>query len=743
MICAALAAGMLTFGAGAYGTANYIYPQKYYDNITGTEKYGSLTNYFTHSTPPGSVIDVSMPCYSEDGPYGANMLYTKLSASDLETIRNYGLQFNMKVTDELSGYTQFTYKTTVDSSIVEAAGTNLPASLDLALKVNPVWNNGVATLSIYPVSTDLGGITLTYTIPWESWSTLLYCSGLPSNSDTYYSTDNGMTYRKVTANTDARLTFSSGTRISISADKDAKYYSIENSEKAICNKIFETMGESTESNAVHEESVNTFATSLTNDIKLALFGTQADNATKKVYISEKQLNDLIGTYLSSGAVLTKLTEAIMNTSDNRKVIDDEIYGIFGLDSSEKVVEIVRDDVTPTIRDRIMQTIYGTNTLPAAYKDMVRYYLDSMTRNEVNSLNTGISYLRSNVSAYRDMTTASVLQELNKIKQSLYANEGTVYSFGSIIELLKSGRTFNTTGSTTTVPFTGTTTTTSTADNTPSTYETVPAQASTNYSSQDINTQIAALRDRITALESEVNTLRADGSFNDWIYRNYGSIDSFIRAVTDEVSRKLRTESGITYSGSLSAYDVAVKNGYKGTETEWLNSLVGASAYEIAVRNGFKGSEAQWLNSLQGADGKDGLDGRDGRDGKDGRDGRDAVSVNTAASDSDRVIYVYGETRNSASVQSGERPLANGKSSGEGDDDEVVVINESTATITNNYTAGDTTTGNSDGAAAKAAAVSAVKPANPSTGAAAGLLIPAVAAASIFLIKKDKRKRGRR
>lgn len=82
----------------------------------------------------------------------------------------------------------------------------------------------------------------------------------------------------------------------------------------------------------------------------------------------------------------------------------------------------------------------------------------------------------------------------------------------------------------------------------------------------------------------------------------------------------------------SAYEVAVANGFSGTESEWLLSLKGAdgkdgangidgkdrengkSAYEIAVANGFSGTESEWLKSLKGADGKDGVDGKDGKDG---------------------------------------------------------------------------------------------------------------------------------
>lgn len=70
----------------------------------------------------------------------------------------------------------------------------------------------------------------------------------------------------------------------------------------------------------------------------------------------------------------------------------------------------------------------------------------------------------------------------------------------------------------------------------------------------------------------------------------------------------------------SAYEIAVKNGFSGTEAQWLESLKGASgtngadgadgksAYEVAVQNGFVGSEAEWLTSLKGDPGIPGDDG---------------------------------------------------------------------------------------------------------------------------------------
>lgn len=74
----------------------------------------------------------------------------------------------------------------------------------------------------------------------------------------------------------------------------------------------------------------------------------------------------------------------------------------------------------------------------------------------------------------------------------------------------------------------------------------------------------------------------------------------------------------------SAYEVAVANGFIGDVDAWLLSLKGAkgdtgeaslvpgprglSAYEVAVQSGFSGTEAQWLESLKGQDGQDGQDG---------------------------------------------------------------------------------------------------------------------------------------
>lgn len=62
---------------------------------------------------------------------------------------------------------------------------------------------------------------------------------------------------------------------------------------------------------------------------------------------------------------------------------------------------------------------------------------------------------------------------------------------------------------------------------------------------------------------------------------------------------------------MSAYQVAVANGYVGSVMDWVDSLHGSdgtpgasgiSAYQVAVNNGFVGTEAAWLASLKGTPG---------------------------------------------------------------------------------------------------------------------------------------------
>ena len=82
----------------------------------------------------------------------------------------------------------------------------------------------------------------------------------------------------------------------------------------------------------------------------------------------------------------------------------------------------------------------------------------------------------------------------------------------------------------------------------------------------------------------------------------------------------------------SAYQVAVDNGFVGSQEDWLASLVGPqgeqgetgpqgdSAFEVAVAEGFEGTEAEWLASLVGPQGEQGETGETGPTGATGATG---------------------------------------------------------------------------------------------------------------------------
>lgn len=76
-----------------------------------------------------------------------------------------------------------------------------------------------------------------------------------------------------------------------------------------------------------------------------------------------------------------------------------------------------------------------------------------------------------------------------------------------------------------------------------------------------------------------------------------------------------------------------------------------NAYQIAVENGFEGTEAEWLQSLKGekgADGKDGINGKDGIDGQDGQNGTDGIGITSSeinASGELVLTYSDGSTAN--------------------------------------------------------------------------------------------------
>lgn len=118
----------------------------------------------------------------------------------------------------------------------------------------------------------------------------------------------------------------------------------------------------------------------------------------------------------------------------------------------------------------------------------------------------------------------------------------------------------------------------------------------------------------------------------------GGVNVVTITLTDGTSSKFNVRNGYDGAAGKSAYEVAVDEGFDGTEADWLESLrgkpgsrggigpEGKSAYEIAVKEGFEGDELEWLDSLKGTPGQPGKDGTSGQAAGFGTPSASAVSV---------------------------------------------------------------------------------------------------------------------
>lgn len=87
----------------------------------------------------------------------------------------------------------------------------------------------------------------------------------------------------------------------------------------------------------------------------------------------------------------------------------------------------------------------------------------------------------------------------------------------------------------------------------------------------------------------------------------GLVDTYTILYTDGETTTFTVTNGSDGQDGTNGIDGT--NGTDGSD--------GDSAYEIAVENGFSGTEAEWLLSLKGSDGIDGQDGTNGTNGQDG------------------------------------------------------------------------------------------------------------------------------
>ncbi len=128
----------------------------------------------------------------------------------------------------------------------------------------------------------------------------------------------------------------------------------------------------------------------------------------------------------------------------------------------------------------------------------------------------------------------------------------------------------------------------------------------------------------------------EGSINDWLLslkgeqgeRGLKGEDGKAGINGKDGERGEKGIDGLNGRDGLSAYQIALENGFIGSESDWLLSLKGergdrgfTGAKGDKGEQGLRGERGErGLTGEKGADGKNGKDGRDGIDGKNGKDG---------------------------------------------------------------------------------------------------------------------------
>lgn len=123
-------------------------------------------------------------------------------------------------------------------------------------------------------------------------------------------------------------------------------------------------------------------------------------------------------------------------------------------------------------------------------------------------------------------------------------------------------------------------------------------------------------------EAKAQATPGKSAYQEWLDQGHqGSEQDFLSSLKGEKGDQGATgETGQAGQPGLSAYQLAVQSGFKGSEKEWLDFLrqgpkgeKGDSAYQEWLNAGHKGSETDFLNSLVGPKGSTGADGKSAYD----------------------------------------------------------------------------------------------------------------------------------
>ena len=111
---------------------------------------------------------------------------------------------------------------------------------------------------------------------------------------------------------------------------------------------------------------------------------------------------------------------------------------------------------------------------------------------------------------------------------------------------------------------------------------------------------------LSAYELAVAVKAFEGTLEQWLESLQGKSNYQIALDNGFVGTEAEWLESIKGADGESAYEIAAANGFQGTEAEWIASIQGVegkSAYEVAIANGFQGTEAEWIASLEGPQGK--------------------------------------------------------------------------------------------------------------------------------------------
>ena len=191
-------------------------------------------------------------------------------------------------------------------------------------------------------------------------------------------------------------------------------------------------------------------------------------------------------------------------------------------------------------------------------------------------------------------------------------------------------------------------------------------------------EIVGQKDDTVVIKYEMTPMIVRNSILEQYNGGIDAIDKALREMQSILAQaeQLIAKAPIIQNGTWWLYDAATgdytDSGYHAQGDKGEAGKDGASAYNIAQKNGYEGTESDWLASLHGtkgdkgdrgepgAPGKDGVNGKDGTNGVDGKNGTDGYSPTATVTETDAGATITITDKNgttTATVKNGENAEA--------------------------------------------------------------------------------------